>query len=74
MQFDRSDIRLNKLVATTLESKIIAWDMRTYNTTTKYASVTTNAQSSTVWCVRHLPQNRDLFLTSAGDGSVVLWR
>ena len=29
VQFDRRDILMNKLVATTLESKFFLWDMRT---------------------------------------------
>jgi WD40 repeat protein len=27
-----------------------------------------------VWATRHLPQNRDVFVTCGGDGSVNLWK
>lgn len=29
--------------------------------------------STTIWCVRHLPQNPDIFATCDGSGSVRLW-
>ncbi|NXN12242.1 WDR92 protein, partial [Indicator maculatus] len=32
------------------------------------------AQKSTIWQVRHLPQNRDIFMTSGGAGSLHLWK
>lgn len=31
------------------------------------------AGSKTIWCVRHLPQNADIFGTCDGTGSVRLW-
>ena len=30
-------------------------------------------KGSTLWCVRHLPQNRDVFMTSGG-GTLHLWK
>lgn len=39
MEFDRKDIDMNKLVATTLESKFHVYDMRTQNATTGFASL-----------------------------------
>lgn len=32
------------------------------------------AHKSTVWCVRHLPQNRDVWMTTGGNGSLALWK
>jgi len=73
LQFDRKDIEMNKLVATTLESKFHLFDMRTQHPTDGFAGKTEKAHKSTVWLVKHLPQNRDVFMTTGGNGSLNLW-
>ncbi|XP_013170589.1 PREDICTED: WD repeat-containing protein 92 [Papilio xuthus] len=74
-EFDRKDIPMNKLVATTLEGKFHVFDLRTQNPTKGFAQVLDNsAQSGTIWVARHLPQNRDIFVTCAGNGQVTLWK
>ncbi|XP_071963402.1 dynein axonemal assembly factor 10-like [Antedon mediterranea] len=74
LEFDRKDINMNKLVATTLESKFHVWDVRTQHPSKGFAQLTEKAHKSTVWVVRHLPQNRDIFMTSGGSGSIYLWK
>ncbi|KAL5009083.1 hypothetical protein ScPMuIL_014664 [Solemya velum] len=83
LEFDRKDINMNKLVATTLESKFHVLDMRTQHPVKGFSSVSekasifiTNliAHKSTVWLGRHLPQNRDIFITCGGSGSLNLWK
>ncbi|XP_063222208.1 dynein axonemal assembly factor 10 [Bacillus rossius redtenbacheri] len=74
LEFDRKDIKMNKLLVTTLESKLHVFDMRTQHPKKGFASVTEKAHSSTVWAGRHLPQNRDLFVTCGGAGSICLWK
>lgn len=32
------------------------------------------AHKSTIWQVRHLPQNRDIFMTTGGAGNLHLWK
>nr|CAD7443315.1 unnamed protein product [Timema bartmani] len=32
------------------------------------------AHKSTVWTVRHLPQNREIFVTCGGGGTLCLWK
>jgi WD40 repeat protein len=32
------------------------------------------AHEATVWGVKHLPQNRDVFMTCGGNGSLELWK
>lgn len=44
MEFDRKDINVNKLVATSLEGKFHVFDMRTQHPTKGFASV-----SEKVW-------------------------
>ena len=62
---------MNKLLATTLESKIHVYDMRTQNDAHGgFASVTEKAHSSTVWLGKHLPQNREIFMTCGGGGTM----
>ncbi|NXJ49598.1 WDR92 protein, partial [Spizaetus tyrannus] len=74
LEFDRKDVNMNKLVATSLEGKFHVFDMRTQHPTKGFASVSEKAQKSTIWQVRHLPQNRDIFMTSGGAGSLHLWK
>ncbi|KAL7877351.1 hypothetical protein SRHO_G00039940 [Serrasalmus rhombeus] len=74
VEFDRKDISMNKLVATSLEGKFQVFDMRTQHPTKGFASVSEKAHKSTVWQVRHLPQNRDIFMTAGGAGSLYLWK
>jgi hypothetical protein len=47
---------------------------RSYHPKTGYESLVQGAHKSTVWATRHLPQNRDVFVTCGGDGSVNLWK
>ncbi|XP_045150127.1 dynein axonemal assembly factor 10 isoform X2 [Echinops telfairi] len=74
VEFDRKDISMNKFVATSLEGKFHVFDMRTQHPTKGFASVSEKAHKSTVWQVRHLPQNRELFLTAGGAGGLHLWK
>ncbi|XP_014667141.1 PREDICTED: WD repeat-containing protein 92-like [Priapulus caudatus] len=74
LEFDRKDINMNKLVVTTLESKFHVYDMRTQHSKKGFTSLEEKAHSSTVWSVRHLPQNRDIFMTTGGNGSICLWK
>ncbi|RNA40957.1 WD repeat-containing 92 [Brachionus plicatilis] len=75
LEFDRKDIIMNKLLATTLESKIHVYDMRTQNDANEgFVKVTEKAHDSTVWLGKHLPQNREIFMTCGGGGSMYLWK
>jgi hypothetical protein len=38
------------------------------------ASRTEKAHKSTIWLAKHLPQNRDVFMTLGGNGSLNLWK
>ncbi len=74
VEFDRKDILMNKLGAATLESKFTLFDLRTFSNTTGFASSTEAAQKSTIWGIKHTPQNRDLFVTLGGNGALNLYR
>lgn len=73
-EFDRKDIEANKLVVTMLESKFRLFDCRTQHPAEGFAYVTEKCHKSTVWMARHLPQNRDVWMTSGGNGGINLYR
>merc|ERR1711907_597936 len=66
--FDRREIAMNKLGVSTLESQIIAYDLRTYHPTEGYAGRRDKVAKSTGGGTHFLPQNRDIFATCGGDG------
>lgn len=87
VEFDRKDIKMNTLSAVTLEGGLHVFDTRTFHKGRGFAchseveagkAVGTNGvitgQKSTIWAVKHLPQNRDIFITCSGSGSVRLWK
>ena len=74
VHFDRPDIEMNKLVVTTLESKFRCYDMRTQHPADGFAHVTERAHRSTVWIAKHLPQDRDIFMTGGGNGGFNIYR
>ncbi len=73
LQFDRKDIEMNKLLATCLEGRMHLWNMRTFNAKKGYAQLNEQHENATIWKGCHLPQNRDVFMTTAGSGSLALW-
>ncbi len=74
VEFDRKDIAMNKLVATTLESRFVVYDLRTRHPDLGYSSLDMRAHDSTVWLGKHLPQNRDVWMTCGGNGSLNLYK
>lgn len=51
IQFDRKDIKMNKLVCTSLEGKIFVYDLRTNHPTEGFNSLSQKISDSTVWGV-----------------------
>lgn len=49
MEFDRKDISMNKLVATSLEGNFHVFDMRTQHPTKGFASVSEKVTMETAW-------------------------
>ena len=74
VEFDRKDIDMNKFAVTTLESQFHVYDARTQHQTEGFASITEKAHNSTVWGAKHVPQNRDVFMTLGGNGSLNLYK
>jgi hypothetical protein len=74
VEFDRKDIEMNKLIVTTLESKFRIFDLRTHHPVEGHAFMSEKAHKSTVWQGKHLPQNRDLFMTGGGNGGLNIYK
>ncbi|XP_071453648.1 dynein axonemal assembly factor 10 [Hetaerina americana] len=74
VEFDRKDIQMNKLVATTLESKFYVFDLHVQHPKQGYPHLMNKAHKSTIWTCKHLPQNREVFMTCGGSGSLCLWK
>lgn len=86
VEFDRRDIPMNKMAVTTLEGGLNVYDLRTQHPTKGFACTSEqdagrslgsngviSGAKATVWCARHLPQNREIFVTCGGTGSLRLW-
>lgn len=74
IEFDRKDIEMNKLLVTTLESKFHCYDVRTQHAKDGFACLYEKAHRSTVWMGKHLPQNRDIFVTCGGNAGINIYR
>lgn len=74
VEFDRKDIQMNKLMATTLENQIATFDLRTQHPEEGFAKRSHNTNSGTVWCGRFLPQNRELCCIGGGNGNLMLFK
>ena len=74
IEFDRKDIPMNKMVVTTLESKIHLFDLRTLHPELGYAGLSDVAHNSTIWGSKFLPQNRDIFISMGGNGAVNIYK
>ena len=62
------------MVVTTLESKFHVFDLKTYHPDNGYTGLDELAHKSTIWGLRHLPQNRDLFCTMGGNGALNIYK
>lgn len=74
LQFDRSDIEMNKLIATSLEGRIHLWDLRTFNPKSGFSRLDVVHEKATLWQGVHLPQNREVVITGGGNGELALWK
>lgn len=86
IEYDRRDIPMNKMTVATLEGGLLVYDLRTQHAKKGFASVrekdagrslgsngVVQGAKATVWCARHLPQNREIFASCGGTGSIRLW-
>jgi WD40 repeat protein len=75
LSFDRKDINMNKLLATCLEGRIHMWDLRTLHSKQGFSGLSHKVEKGqTIWGGKFLPQNREVFLTQGGSGSLGLYK
>eukprot|EP00003_Mantamonas_plastica_P000726 TRINITY_DN1055_c0_g1_i4.p1 TRINITY_DN1055_c0_g1~~TRINITY_DN1055_c0_g1_i4.p1 ORF type:complete len:267 (-),score=88.87 TRINITY_DN1055_c0_g1_i4:329-1129(-) len=74
LQFDRKDIEMNKLTASCLEGNVEIFDMRTFHKEKGYTSLAHKASKGTIWTTQHLPQNREVWMSTSGAGEVALMK
>lgn len=75
MEFDQKYIYMNKLVVASVSSQITTFDLRTRHPEKGFAHcMETDKGNTTVWSVQHLPQDKDIFASTSGAGSLSLWK
>lgn len=72
LEFDRKDISMNKMMACGLGGRVHLWDLATFNKQSGFAECNQKLDQATLWQVAHLPQNRDVSMICAGNGSLHL--
>lgn len=65
---------MNKLAVSTLESKFHIFDMKVQHPELGFPGLCEVAHNSTIWGVKHLPQNRDIFVSLGGNGGMNLYK
>jgi dynein axonemal assembly factor 10 len=50
------------------------YDVRTQHPELGFAYTSINAHKSTVWQARHMPQNREVFMSTGGNGTLNLYK
>ena len=75
LEFDRREMAANKLVAACLDGRFTVWDAATIHAQRGMARVDgrTDAPCATLWGVRHMPQNRDVWAMHDGAGTAWLY-
>eukprot|EP00796_Vickermania_ingenoplastis_P012329 gene12330-8458_t len=66
VEFDRADIKMNKLIVSMLEGKVRISDLRTLHPKLGYAYVEERVSDGTIWTSKSLPQNREVFVSGGG--------
>lgn len=74
IEFDKKDILMNKLLVTLLEGKFKIYDLTILNDKKGFSHITEYIDDSTIWCGKHLPQNKDIFITTNGIGTIQLYK
>ena len=74
IEFDKKDIPINKMIATTFESKLHVFDLISNNPDFEFNSINDANHNSTIWGTKFLPQNKDIFISMDGNGVVNLYK
>lgn len=74
LEFDRRDTPANRLLAARTDGRVRVWDLRTRHPAEGFAGVSERAHQGAAWAGHHMPQNRDVFVTTGGNGGFNLYR
>ena len=74
IEFDKKDSQMNKMIATTFESKLHIFDLISQNPDLSFSSISDDTYNSTIWGTKFLPQNKDIFISMDGNGVVNLYK
>eukprot|EP00252_Welwitschia_mirabilis_P002120 TRINITY_DN12035_c0_g1_i1.p1 TRINITY_DN12035_c0_g1~~TRINITY_DN12035_c0_g1_i1.p1 ORF type:complete len:361 (-),score=66.19 TRINITY_DN12035_c0_g1_i1:141-1223(-) len=75
LQFNHKHARIDKFVAATLGSQFHVFDLHDGYSSKGHSFLTeTMSHGKTLWGVKHLPQNPEVFMVYAGDGSLSLYK
>ena len=76
IEFDKKNISINKMVASTLDSKIYLFDLKNLenNNNSRCQKLSDEIYNTTIWGTKFIPQKRDFFISMGGNGSLNLYR
>ena len=76
IEFDKKNIPMNKMVATTLDSKIYLFDLKNLekNNYLRCNKLIGEVNNTTVWGTKFLPQKRNIFISLGGNGSLNIYK
>ena len=76
IEFDKKNIPMNKMVATTLDSKIFLFDLKNLekNNYLRCNKLIGEVNNATVWGTKFLPQKRNIFISMGGNGSLNIYK
>ena len=76
IEFDKKNIPINKMVASTLDSKIYLFDLKNLekNNNSRCEKLSDEIYNTTIWGTKFIPQKRDFFISMGGNGSLNLYR
>ena len=75
IEFDKKNIPINKMVVSTLDSKIYLFDLKNLekNNYLKCAKMSED-NNTTIWGTKFIPQKRDIFISMGGTGCLNLYK
>ena len=76
IEFDKKNAPMNKMVATTLDSKIYLFDLKNLekNNYLRCNKLIDEINNTTVWGTKFLPQKRNIFISMGGNGSLNIYK
>ena len=76
LEFDKKNIPINKMIATTLDSKIYLFDVKNLEkrNNSNCDKLIDEINNTTIWGTKFVPQRRDIFVSLGGNGSLNIYK